>query len=634
MLHCSHCPIGSSIDKTHQVLVWKTKEQLNVLLNSTSEQWITGPAGSGKTWLLMEKVKCLAGRALLHESDEKILVVCHNLPLSKMLRKTFQDHLADLLQGDDLSSLVDVKTFSSLLYELTGKPCKSDQEKERNVASAVEKGIPQHVPKYDHIFVDECQDLVGDRWPMLFEKLWKDDDDDDDVSTSGADSKYKWFFYDTNQYLGFSKQQYEQHKKTLKKSTKLLQVLRNTGNIFDQSKKYFKSQVLSGDSIRLGHNECGLSIEWDMSLPNRQVAEDIGVKSVVSHVNKLRRNKLQDKDICVLVENAKIQERLSSELKRYNVDNQNAEECFDENQNKVVVETIRRFKGLEAKVIILYNPRFFVDKGWAVNKVKEMLYTAVSRCFCYLVVITTIHGSKALKSDDGVQEGTLKGSQQQRPTLMQNSQNLTSEKRSQVQALFKDQFGRRSVETEYESGPPEFSSKRPHEEEEERNDETEPAMVQVSAMEEIQYKRHYEKYMRMSQSKKLRPRRVNGSDLLEPGDQTRFQDKIRNGVFNLLCETVGQNLTYLPGSSAMDPSTLNVRNTVAQIEYSVYCERRNDRDTKAYTTALRNLKREITKSNEEKQCHEAVIKALRSLDISSTGLVLLFCYMHMKQKIC
>ena len=402
MVHSGHC-LSHSIDKSHNVLVFKTNEQLKVMLGSTSEQWITGPAGSGKTWILMEKVKLIAQKAISLKTGENILVACHNLPLSKMLAKTFEDHLTKLSQGVDVSSVVKVKTFSKLLHDITGKCSKNDQEKEENITAAVERlENRMYDQQYDHIFVDECQDLIGDRWPALFEKLLKNDDD-----RSDDDAKHKWFFYDTNQHLGLSEEQYQQHEETLKKSTKLTRVLRNTGNVFDQSKKYFKSRFPTGEAITLGHQECGLAIKWDTSLPKRQVAESIGAKSVAKHIEELRGNKVQNKDICVLVETTEIRDRLSYELKRLKVDNQDAEEPFKENHDKVVVESIRRFKGLESKVVLLYNPGFLVHSDW---KVKELLYTAISRCFCYLVVITTPGGHQALMSDEGVVESTLKRS--------------------------------------------------------------------------------------------------------------------------------------------------------------------------------------------------------------------------------
>ena len=65
----------------------------------------------------------------------------------------------------------------------------------------------------------------------------------------------------------------------------------------------------------------------------------------------------------------------------------------------VVVESIRRFKGLECKVVILCNPEFNLKRS---NYIKELLFIAISRCSCYLVVITTKKGLAKLQSEDGV----------------------------------------------------------------------------------------------------------------------------------------------------------------------------------------------------------------------------------------
>ena len=394
------------------MLVWNTRQQLKVLLNAAAEQWITGPAGSGKTWILTEKVKQLADKALLHETGEKILVVSYNLPLSKMLKKQFNDHLANHLQDiEDLSSVVEVKTFRKLLFDITERSVESDDHEIKLIDDAV-KILERRAPRYDHIFVDECQDLIGDRWPDLFQKLWKDDDDSD------AECKHKWFFYDTNQHVGFSGNN-DKLKRALKQSSKLTDVLRNTGNIFDQSKKYLKLTI---PEIKLGHQECGLAIEWNRSLSSRNVPESEGAKEVVKHIDVLKRNKVLEKDICILVENMEVRDRLSSELKALNVQSQNAETLFEEgHKDRVVVDSLRRFKGLESKVVILYNPPFFVCEDWRVKKVKELLYIAISRCFCYLVVITSSKGCEALKSNEGMKEGTLPSRQKPR---VANSNNL------------------------------------------------------------------------------------------------------------------------------------------------------------------------------------------------------------------
>lgn len=86
LIHCVPYLLSSSIENSNKRLVYHTNEQLKVLLNLSSEQWITGPAGSGKTWMLIEKVKELG----ISRSGEKILVVCYSRPLSKMLEQQFE----------------------------------------------------------------------------------------------------------------------------------------------------------------------------------------------------------------------------------------------------------------------------------------------------------------------------------------------------------------------------------------------------------------------------------------------------------------------------------------------------------------------------------------------------------------
>ena len=628
MRHIGPC-LSYSIDKSHDVMVFKTGEQLKVFLNSTSEQWITGPGGTGKTWLLMEKVKMLAEKALLRDTKEKVLVACYNKPLSVMLLKTFEKHLVNSLPDGELSSVLEVKTFDKLLYGITGsKLGDSDQEKEEHVARAIKhlEKDPSSIEHYDHIFVDECQDLCGDKWPILFKKLLKDapnvdddeDDDDDDDDDDDGEPKHTWFLYDTNQYLRSSEQQLRHHRKTLKKSTRLSVVLRNTENVFQQSRKYFKSAV-TGD-LTLGHRETGLVIKWDGSLRSTAVTEHEGVPAIFKHISELRQHKVQERDICVLVRNTGIRDRLSSELRCLGIDTQDAEKLYEENESKVVLESIWRFKGLESKVVVLYNPPFCEVKDWSVIRTNEFLYTAVSRCFCYLVIITTRLGCKALQSKEGIQtrdEKTSDVRQLQTQTGLHNSKDLESERRLQVDALFKKPFGKRALETQYQSGPYEFPTKRATQDDDVDDgvDKDEPhySPPKVSWMEEA--KMHQQHKMLTNVTCEQRPMKVAGCKLLEPGDRY-IADSIRSNAFGLLNESVKQNLQYVPTSSCsntMNQSSLDVTSAVvAQIEYDVYCEKRKERNSRNYTKYLRQLKRDIEDCNRKQTSHEVVARAHRN----------------------
>ena len=614
MSHSVPRTLGKVIADTNDVLELRTKEQLSVSLNSVPEQWITGPAGSGKTWLLMEKVVMLAQKALIQKTREKILVVCYNRPLSKMFEKKFEDRLLNHLESGELEDVVEVKTFERLLSDIIGsRTGNSDQEKEKHVAQALEVVEQGSVftQRYDHVFVDECQDLCGDRWPTLFRRLQKDDDDDDDDDGDDDDDddddqpKHIWFLYDTNQYVGLSEEQYKHHKKSIRKGATLTKVYRSTGNIFDQSKKYFRANNSNAEPIRLAHDVRGPEITWDNSL----VGKVVDVACIVKHIKKLRRDKVDAKDICILTKDVHIRDDISSKLKKMRIETQNAEDLFGRNSsvNKVVVESIRRFKGLESKVVVLYNPQFLQKSDWPVKKVKELLYTAMSRCFCYLIVITTKSGCNALKSEEGITEKIKHDGQ---GASFQSLEGLESEYISQMNSLFNDPFSKRGSETRYESGPPEHKSPSKRSIEDDDND-GDPNDIKLSPPKLLRKEEAGHLYKKISKNVEKRPVKVPGCVLLEPRDPN-IKDSIRNNGIKLLEEPVKQNLRYRPGSSDRHESFKDddITSVVAWIEYKVYDQRRREINSKKYTQDCRNLKKEIETSTKGQICHESVLNAL------------------------
>ena len=610
MSHSILDTLSKSIDDDKKKLEMCTKQQLSVVLDSEPKKWITGPAGSGKTWLLMKKVLMLAKKALLKGSEEKILVACYNKPLSMMFKHKFKDKLFSFLKSGELEEVVEVKTFESLLFDVTGpRSGDSDQEKENHVAQALEvvEQRSAFAQQYDHVFVDECQDLYGNRWQTLFERLLKDEDEDD---SSFDEPKHLWFLYDTNQYLRLSEEQYKQHWKSIRKSTKLTKVFRSTERIFDQSKKYFRAENSDAEPIVLGHSVRGLEITWDNSLKSREVTEDAGAAYIAKHIKELHRNKVVGKDICILTQNVEIREGISSELNKMRIQTQNAADLFgyDLYENKVVVESIRRFKGLESKVVVLYNPQFFQESDWPVKKVKELLYTAMSRCFCYLIVITTKPGCNALKSEEGITEKKI--IHHRRDASFQSSEGLKSEYISQMNSLFNDPFSKRGSETHYESGPPEHKSPSKRSIEGDDND-GDPNDIKRSPAKLLRKEEADHLYKKISKNVEKRPVKVPGCDLLEPGDPN-IKDSIRNNGIKLLEEPVKQNLRCRPDSSDRDESFKDddITSVVAWIEYKVYDQRRKEINSKKYTQDCRNLKKEIETSTKGKIRHESVLNAL------------------------
>ena len=327
-------------------------------------QWITGPAGSGKTWLLEQKVVVLARNM----KGGKILVLCFNRPLCQYLEKQFWSY----------HSVIDVLTYSRFLsmWRRYGLPC------------------------YQHIFVDEGQDLGDGNWFEGIKHFLQSND---------GNPHYLWVMYDSNQNVRPSEGNlHPSIQQEVSNAHQLKIVVRNPRNIFEISKKYYSAI----DGVEPGHNgPVGLNIVWDNSLRRG------GTMLVVKHVGRLHKQ-VQMKDICVLCEDVPKRDLLTAELRKRDIACQDAEEHIQTEQHiqteehiqtenqAVIVESIRRFKGLESKVVILFDPPYLQTPRNLYIHVKELLYTAVSRCFCLLVIISTEEGCEALQSELGyIHEG-------------------------------------------------------------------------------------------------------------------------------------------------------------------------------------------------------------------------------------
>lgn len=372
-----------------------TREQLKILLTSCPKQWIVGPAGSGKTWLLQEKVLELAHHSLMHDENtdgnNKILVLCFNRPLHQHLNNQFRSRLEAPLQGEDVASVIDVMTYDKFLFYCLGVPVQlNGYEKKKLIEQKYARLKASAVPKcrYRHIFVDEGQDLYFAKWPELLQLfLQKDEDEDED-----DEPHFLWVMYDSNQHVQPSAEKFRCFRKYLKNSSRLTNVLRNTENIFNMSKKYYSSTMCP--KLELGHKIVGHNVVLDDSLPEQWKLEE-GAQLVAEHVQKLQGQNVQMKDICVLSEDVPKRDLLTAELRKQGIACQDAEDHIQTENQAVIVESIRRFKGLESKVVIMFYPL----NTNTPEQLNGLLYSAISRCSCYLLILSTKTGCQLVKSN-------------------------------------------------------------------------------------------------------------------------------------------------------------------------------------------------------------------------------------------
>lgn len=521
---------------------------------SSAQKWIVGPAGSGKTCLIVEKVIQLAEKILLHSLNEKILAVCYNRPLSVMLRKSFEVALADLLQGEEVSSVVDVKTFDKLLSDIIGSSFNL-KDGEENVIRALDSlqqctSSERSLFSYEHIFVDEGQDLYSDKWPDLLKMLHRTSEDPAD-EVEDLEPRYFWVCYDSNQHLHLSKNQLSPHLQNLRNSTRLYQVLRNTKKIFSQFEKYFEPAVQPSKPVGVYHGEDGLNINWDDSLKSGATCIS-SEQVIVKHLEYLKQNGVQSKDICILLRDANKQ-MLGLNL---GVEIQNAEELWaNPENNKVVVESIRRFKGLQSKVVILYDPPFDETE----MKTRELLYTAFSRCYCYLIVISTARGCHALQSLAGLTGSSSTSTSTDSRYLSPSPRALTG--------------------GNYQGGPWELPSKR-------RHDSTADP-------------RHNVLYKKMKEVAG-----AHDSYLLKVPNSA-IENSVRMQEYNKLLPSVFQNLQFHPQYSDVTQPAL--REIVALLEYDVL---RHSTNSLHYQKDMDAMKKVIDASTETGEVNDKVGKVL------------------------
>ena len=591
-------PLGVRLNDDDRTMIFQTQQQMKILARNYSPfLWIRGPAGSGKTHLLIEKVVTLAENILGFDhcmANEKILVLCFNSVLCKALKKIIQSYL-HVPEGKDVSSFLHFKTFTKLVKELAhlSEP-PNNQEREESVKLALENVKASNGEyMYDHIFVDEAQDLYGKEWPKLLKHMHRNCQ----VAKEGILAKpgFFWVMYDMNQYLYFEKEQAcSRFAKYLLNSAGLNRVFRNTECVFRQSKKYYKSSMHNDSPISLGHAVSGVPIKWDASLAKRSGEEKEGAKEVIQWIAKLRKKKVHRKDICILVENEDKKQILLHEMECIGERAQTADDFVEKSHDCVVLETTRRFKGLESKVVILYNPPFQNDPSICT---KELLYTAVSRCSCFLVVISTKEGCKALRSEVGVNE-EHKGRRPHTSWLKRTAGVLQSQQQGSIhdasvsppksgRLLAEGHFKQPSDHVDYEDVA--FSD------------------LARSSPDQLEMHMHHQRLSeKQAASNEPRPMEVEGTSLIEPGDPY-ITDEIRGNAFTLLGKVVQENLKFIPYVDTMDLTTI-----IAAIEYKAYQKRRAECRPHNFTADLRKLKKEISTCSQKKICHDCVMNALKS----------------------
>ncbi len=304
---------------------------------------ISGGAGTGKTVLAMEEAKRCA------EGGLRTLFVCYNRGLATETRRrleggpsvtvmTFHELCADMSRRAGIpgpEGIPDKQLFEEIWPEL--------------LMQAFER-LPDE--RYDAIIVDEGQDFLPLWWTAVESGLRPD---------GGRQFR---IFYDNNQRVYASAIKLPEDVDLV--PIRLTLNLRNTRRIHELVRQHY-----TGHEIEAVGPE-GIEVHWITV----KSANDLGqkVSDCVAHLESLERVASDDMAVLVATEAAIDTIAPGKRLGEFRT-----ARCDEQSEGRIVVDSIRRFKGLERPVIVIAaTPDTVIDT--------ELPYVALSRARAHLVI--------------------------------------------------------------------------------------------------------------------------------------------------------------------------------------------------------------------------------------------------------
>ncbi|WP_457593028.1 NERD domain-containing protein [Hydrogenimonas sp.] len=343
--------LASIIENEIEQQILLTNQQKSILrqLKKRKEAIIEGGAGTGKTVLALDHAQTLANQAF------KVLLLCYNQKLGNILKEKSQgiENLHSMNFHEFCSwriRQVKSDTNRDLLAEAALEYPNEDKYDVLMPTALIDSYAISPI-KYDVIIIDEGQDFKDEYWYAI-----------EELRDLNKDTKL-YIFKDSNQAIYSSSDELPIDCEPLF----LFDNCRNTKPIHNLAYKYYQGEEV--DAPEIEGEEPRYIIKETLE---KQVLE---IDKTISHL--INNEGINREDIAILVMNnfytAKGLLEKSRNHKLW---------AFKEfsPKNKVLVETAKRFKGLEAKIIFLW----ILDSSSIDEK---LLYVSISRARFRLFII-------------------------------------------------------------------------------------------------------------------------------------------------------------------------------------------------------------------------------------------------------
>jgi hypothetical protein len=343
--------LRSVLDDAERDRIRLTERQAKILrtIGGRKRAVIAGGAGTGKTLIAVEKARQLAAEGA------RVLLLCYNRPLADVLALSLVDTPKIEVMG--FHQLCDRRR--QLAYELT----------KRDIYAEAEQAYPGNDNKnkfecqmpfalalsgevlkddiYDAVIVDEAQDFSDEYW-FSIEDLLKD-----------PKQSVLYLFYDPNQAL------YKRHANlpVAEDPFFLTANCRNTAPVHEKAYVYYKGEPVDSPEL------VGPDIVIDVADSDEDQA-----RLIFEQCQRLLRDeKVSSEDIVVLLaKGPKL--NLFERLRRWTLPNGVGWSLENRKSHSVFVDTVSRFKGLEAPIVIIW-----IGAESLTLENRETLYVGMSR---------------------------------------------------------------------------------------------------------------------------------------------------------------------------------------------------------------------------------------------------------------
>ena len=341
-------PLDAVLSGDDQKIVLLTDEQFHIL--EAFAEWkrvaVAGGAGTGKTLLAAEK----AGR--LAKEGIRTLLLCYNRPLAAFLKRGFSEP-----PKPDIYSFHE---FCGVMAAAAKIPVPETSDRRLLYGKVLPEALVKALEvmpdlRYDAIIVDEGQDFLAEWWPPI------------ELCMRSESDGILYVFYDANQRVYPSSGRFV--SALPQAPVALSRNIRNAKPIFDLSRPLYAGPRY------LSAGPDGTPVEYEQIGSSGALRERLG--EVVGRL--CVTEKIPPEHVAILSGSDRTGSMIGgiSRVGRFD-----AAAADLPRPGAVIVDTVRRFKGLERTVVILVELTSILDSP-------ELLYVAMTRARLKLIVIST-----------------------------------------------------------------------------------------------------------------------------------------------------------------------------------------------------------------------------------------------------